>query len=68
MIMKILLITPSSQQVIGFRAKLMEALQNNGADVAVLTFDDEHKAIIEAKHIEFHCVSDKNRSLNPFKV
>lgn len=68
MIMKILLITPSSQQVIGFRAKLIETLQNNGADVAVLTFDDEHKAIIEAKHIEFHCVSDKNRSLNPFKV
>lgn len=66
--MKILLITPTSGQVLGFRAKLIETLQQNGYEVSVLTFDDEHRAEVEAKGITFYCVSDKNRSLNPFKV
>lgn len=66
--MKILLITPTSGQVLGFRANLIETLQQNEYEVSVLTFDDEHRAKVEAKGITFYCVSDKNRSLNPFKV
>lgn len=41
--MKILLITPTSNQVVGFRKNLIEHLQASGLDVAVLTFDDEYK-------------------------
>lgn len=65
---KILLITPTSGQVIGFRAKLIETLQQNGYEVSVLTFDREREQEIESKNIKFYCVEDKNRSLNPFKI
>lgn len=66
--MKILLITPTSQQVILFRLHLIEKLQEQGFNVAVLTFDDEHKEEILNKNVEFHCIADKNRSINPFKI
>lgn len=66
--MKVLLITPTSQQVLLFRAYLIKKLQANGFDVAVLTFDDENKEEILDKNIEFYCISDKNRSINPFKI
>lgn len=66
--MKILLITPTSQQVILFRLHLIEKLREQGSNVAVLTFDDEHKEEILDKNVEFHCIADKNRSVNPFKI
>lgn len=66
--MKILLITPTSNQVVGFRKNLIEHMQKVGYDVAVLTFDDEFKQTIAERKIEFHCVPNKNRSLNPFKT
>lgn len=66
--MKILLITPTSNQVVGFRKNLIEHMQKEGYDVAVLTFDDEFKQTIVERKIEFHCVPNKNRSLNPFKT
>lgn len=66
--MKILLITPTSNQVVGFRKNLIEHMQKVGYDVAVLTFDDEFKQTIVERKIEFHCVPNKNRSLNPFKT
>ena len=65
---KILLITPTSGQVIGFRAKLIETLQQNEYEVSALTFDREREQEIESKNIKFYCVEDKNRSLNPFKI
>lgn len=65
---KILLITPTSAQVVGFRAKLIETLQKNEYEVSVLTFDREREQEIESKNIKFYCVEDKNRSLNPFKI
>ncbi len=65
---KILLITPTSVQVVGFRAKLIETLQKNENEVSVLTFDREREQEIESKNIKFYCVEDKNRSLNPFKI
>ena len=54
--MKILLITPSSAQVIGFRKKLIESLQNAKYDVSVLTFDDLYKDEIENRNIDFYRV------------
>jgi glycosyltransferase involved in cell wall biosynthesis len=66
--MKILLITPTSGQVIGFRAKLIEKLQNRGDTVSVLTFDDINKAEILKRGIDFHFVKDKNRGQNPFRA
>ena len=52
--MKILLITPTSDQAVGFRAKLIEALQQNGDRVSVLTFDDKHREKLEERNVEFH--------------
>ena len=66
--MKILLITPTSEQVVGFRKNLIEHLQKEKYDVSVLTFDDKFRNEIEDRNIDFHCVEDKNRSLNPFKI
>ena len=66
--MKILLITPTSQQVVGFRKNLIEHLQENNFEVSVLTFDEAYKQTIIERNIEFHCVVDKNRSLNLIKI
>lgn len=66
--MKILLITPTSEQVVGFRKNLIEHLQKEKYDVSVLTFDDKFRNEIEDRNIDFHCIEDKNRSLNPFKI
>ena len=65
---KILLITPSSIQVIIFRANLIKELQKNGYSVSVLTFDDKEKERIDELGVDFNCIEDSNRSLNPFKV
>lgn len=66
--MKILLITPTSEQVVGFRKNLIEYLQKEKYDVSVLAFDDKFRNEIEDRNIDFHCIEDKNRSLNPFKI
>ena len=66
--MKVLLITPSSQQVVGFRKNLIEMLQAEKHDVAVLTFDDQYKDTIQERSIAFYCVPDRNRSVNPLYV
>jgi len=60
--------TPTSSQVIGFRAKLIEAMQSFGHTVAVITFDDEYKQTIEERGIEINCVKDTNRGSNPFAL
>lgn len=65
---KILLITPTSNQVITFREKLIEALQKNDYEVSVLTLDDKYKKEIESKNVKFYFVEDKNRSVNPLKI
>ena len=65
---KILLLTPYSVQVLGFRAALIEKLQAEGHAVSVVTFDDDKEKEIVAKNIEFHCIKGSNRSVNPFKL
>ena len=66
--MKILLITPTSEQVIGFRKNLIERLQEEKYNISVLTFDDTFKEEIEYKNIDFHWIKDQNRNLNPIKI
>ncbi len=66
--MKILLLCCTSNSVLTFRKGLIKALREKDCSVDVCTFDDEYKSQILDLGVGFHCVSDKNRSLNPFKV
>lgn len=66
--MKIAFITPTSQQVIGFRAALIAALQEKGHKVVTISFDDNFRAEIEKRDIEHYSVGGSNRSLDPFKI
>lgn len=65
---KILLLCTTSNTVVTFRRKFIEALQAENYDVSVIAFDDQYKEEIEKKGIRFYCLEDKNRSLNPFKI
>ena len=66
--MRVMLITPTSDQAVGFRKNLIERLISERNEVSVLTFDDTHKQTILERNIAFYCIQDQNRSLNPFKV
>lgn len=66
--MKIVFITPNSQQVIGFRAELIAALQAAGHSVVTISFDDSCREEIEKRNIEHYSVGGSNRSLNAFKM
>lgn len=65
---KVLLICVTSQNVMTFRVGLIKALQKRGCEVSVVAFDDEYQTEIESLDVEFYCVPDSNRSLNPFKI
>lgn len=65
---KILLICGTSQTVLNFRVGLIRALQAEDIEVSVITLDSVFKKEIVALNVDFYCVEDKNRSLNPFKI
>ena len=65
---KILLICSTSNSVIGFRKNLIDRLQKENFEVSVIAFDDDRKEEIRALNVNFYCVQDKNRSLNPLKI
>lgn len=65
---KILLICNTSTTVMTFRVTLIRALKDKGLSVSVIAFDDKRKSEIEAEGVRFYCLSDNNRSTNPFKV
>lgn len=65
---KIVLICVTSQNVMTFRVGLIKALQNRNYDVSVVAFDEDYKAEIESLGVDFYCVPDSNRSMNPFKI
>ena len=65
---KILIITPNSSHIFGFRKNLIEALRNSGYRVSVLTLDNIEQERIDKEDIEFNYIKDKNRSTNPFKI
>ncbi len=66
--MRVLLITPTSNQIITFRKFLIEKFQSKNIEVFTIAFDNENKALIESRGITHNCVSGTNRSLNPFKI
>ncbi|MDY6024483.1 MAG: glycosyltransferase family 4 protein [Candidatus Borkfalkiaceae bacterium] len=65
---KILIITPNSSHIFGFRKNLIEALRSSGYKVSVLTLDNIEQERIDKEDIEFNYIKDKNRSTNPFKI
>lgn len=66
--MKILLICPTSNQIVTFRKSLIEKLQSEDFDVYTIAFDDDNKGLIESRGITHFSVSGANRSLNPLKM
>ncbi len=66
--MKILLITPTSNQIVTFRKALIEKFQSEGHEVFTIAFDEENREVIESRGITHFCVSGANRSLNPIKI
>lgn len=66
--MKILLITPTSNQIVTFRKSLIEKFQSEGFQVFTIAFDDENRNLIENRGITHFSVSGANRSLNPLKI
>lgn len=66
--MKILLLCATSDSVLTFRKCLIKALQEKGYTVDVCAFDNKREAEISASGAGFHCVADRNRSLNPLKI
>lgn len=65
---KILLICVTSQNVMTFRTGLIAALKARGFEVSVVAFDEEYKTEIEGLGVDFYCIPDSNRSMNPFKI
>ena len=64
----VLLLCVTSQNVCTFRAGLIKKLQEKGCKVSVVAFDDEYKQEVAELGVDFYCVKDKNRSLNPLKI
>ena len=65
---KILLICVTSQNVITFRAGLIKKFQENGYAVSVIAYDDEYQEEIKALNVEFFCIEEQNRGMNPLKI
>ena len=65
---KATLVCVTSQSVITFRKGLIKALQNKGYSVSVIAFDSEYKEDILALGVDFYCIEDSNRSVNPFHI
>lgn len=65
---KILLLCVTSQNVITFRAGLIKTLQKNGFTISVIAFDDEYKEEIDMLNVDFYCIKEKNRGMNPLKI
>ena len=47
---------------------MIKKFQAEGLEVSAIAFDDSEKKQIEVMGIEFFCIHNANRSINPFKV
>lgn len=65
---KITLICVTSQSVITFRLGLIKTLLENGYEVSVIAFDSEYEKKISELGVDFYCVEDSNRSINPLRI
>lgn len=66
--MRILLICPTSHQIVTFRKSLIERFQAEGMEVFSIAFDNDDIDTIKSIGIEHFSVSGANRSLNLFKT
>ena len=65
---KILLICNSSQNIYTFRLPLIKRLKEEGFEVYTIAFDKDYEDTLKEEGVSLHCINDKNRSLNPFKI
>lgn len=65
---KILLLCVSSQNVVNFRKTLIKKLQAENYSVSVVAFDEDYKKDVQDLGVDFYCIQDKNRGLNPLKI
>ena len=65
---KITLICVTSQNVITFRKSLIKELQSRDYSVSVIAFDSNYADEIKALGVDFYCVEDSNRSINPLRI
>ena len=65
---KILFCCATSKMVLSFRTELIKKFQDEGYHVSVVTFDDAYSKQILDLGVDFYCVDDNNRGLNPLKI
>lgn len=65
---KVLLLCVKSNNITEFRKDLIKKLQGMGNHIAAIAFDDDWKEKIAKQDVDFFCIADKNRGLNPFKL
>ena len=65
---KILLLCVTSQNVVTFRGGLIKKLQEEGFAVSVIAFDNDYEKEVKGLGVEFYCIKEKNRGVNPFKI
>lgn len=66
--MKYLLIMTTSENVMNFRSSMIKFLLRKGHSVSVIAHDKKREADIKKLGVQFHCVSQNNRGLNPFSI
>lgn len=64
---EILFICAKSKMVLNFRVDLIKKFQDKGYSVSVAALDDNYAEKISDLNVDFYCVNDDNRSINPFK-
>lgn len=64
---KITLICGRTFTVFKFRKGLVEALQHNNYDVSIIALDSEYENQIKKWNVDFYCINQNNRSINPFQ-
>lgn len=63
--MKCFFIVTKSETVLTFRRSLIESLLTRGHHIGVIAHDSERQQDIQALNVDFYCVEQENRSLNP---
>ncbi len=65
---KVLLVCNTSGSILSFRKNFIKKLIDSGYTVATVAFDDQYKAEVMELGVDFYCINDKNRSINPLKI
>lgn len=65
---KIVIVCPTSRNIVNFRKNLIIKLQSCGYTVSAIVFDDKCKDEIIDLGVAPYFINDNNRSINPFKL